>query len=304
MKIYLASPYSHENPAFMEMRYMAAVRAAGRLMQQGFTVYAPIAHSHAIGFEIGTATDHEFWMNQDLPMLVDCDALVVLDILGASSSRGVREEIQFAMDSHIPVIMLDPFLVGLHDDGSMRDEDAHPVLASYMHAFVQRVRTAVDPVPDMPDARAFETIKGPDPTKDTNPKDAIGATKIPLDLVPSTAIAVAALAHLDGACKYGRWNWRIAGVRASIYVAAAMRHIEAWNNGEDNDPDSGVSHLGHALACLNILIDAAACSKLTDDRAPAVGIKAWMSGLTPHVTRIQELHRDRDPYHYSIKDVA
>ena len=41
-----------------------------------------------------------------------------------------------------------------------------------------------------------------------NPKDAIGATKIPLGLVPATALAYQALAHYEGKGKYGGWNWR------------------------------------------------------------------------------------------------
>ena len=53
-------------------------------------------------------------------------------------------------------------------------------------------------------------------TKDTNPKDAIGSGKVPMHLWPSTATAVGSIALLNGALKYGRSNWRVAGVRASI----------------------------------------------------------------------------------------
>jgi hypothetical protein len=138
--------------------------------------------------------------------------------------------------------------------------------------------------------------------KPSNPKDAVGATKLPLDLVPATAIAMASLAHLDGALKYGAWNWRDAGVRSSIYVAAAIRHIQKWNNGEECDADSGVHHLGHALACINILIDSLAVGNLTDDRPPKVDITTFMNMLTHDVKRLTELHADKNPYHFSIKD--
>lgn len=138
--------------------------------------------------------------------------------------------------------------------------------------------------------------------KPSNPKDAMGSTKLPLDLVPATAIAVASLAHLDGALKYGRWNWRDAGARSSIYVAAALRHIEKWNNGEELDKDSGVHHLGHALACLNILVDSMAQGNLTDDRPPRIDITAFMDKLTLDVTRLSELHADKNPRHFTIED--
>lgn len=139
--------------------------------------------------------------------------------------------------------------------------------------------------------------------KDTNPKDALAGDKVPLDLVPMTAIALGALAHLDGATKYGRWNWRISGVRASIYLGALRRHIAAWENGEENASD-GVPHLGHALACLNILVDAQAVGKLTDDRPPSFDFTGWMkSTITPWVARIKERYKDRDvPKHYTIAD--
>lgn len=138
--------------------------------------------------------------------------------------------------------------------------------------------------------------------KPSNPKDAVGATKLPLDLVPATAIAMASLAHLDGALKYGKWNWRDAGVRSSIYVAAAIRHIQKWNNGEECDADSGVHHLGHALACINILVDSMAQGNLTDDRPPSIDITAFMNALTGDVKRLTELHADKNPKHFTIED--
>ena len=79
--------------------------------------------------------------------------------------------------------------------------------------------------------------------KDTNPKDAIGVTKIDMGLVPDSAIVAEALAFSEGALKYGRYNWRIAGVRSSVYHAALLRHLSRWWNGEDADPDTGVPHL-------------------------------------------------------------
>lgn len=115
--------------------------------------------------------------------------------------------------------------------------------------------------------------------KPTNPKDAIGCDKVPLGLVPATAVAHQAMAHLDGALKYGAHNWRSAGVRASIYIDACKRHLDAWYNGEES-ADSGVHHLAHAAACLNIILDAQECGKLNDDRptpAPVAGLHSRLN---------------------------
>lgn len=140
-------------------------------------------------------------------------------------------------------------------------------------------------------------------TKDTNPKDAIGSTKLPLHLVPPLTAAYASLAHLNGALKYGKANWRRAGVRASIYADAAKRHIDSWLEGEEVDPDDGVPHLSAVLACIGIILDSRACGKLTDDRPlKNPGYRAEVDQLTKHVKRLQELHAGRSPRHFTIAD--
>lgn len=134
----------------------------------------------------------------------------------------------------------------------------------------------------------------------TNPKDALGGNKLPMHLFPEVAAAHTVLAMLDGALKYGRNNFRAIGVRASIYADAAQRHIKAWFEGEDSDPDSGVHHLGHAIACLAIVLDAMAAGKLNDDRNIAGGYRKAVTDLTPHVARLKERHKDKSPKHYSL----
>lgn len=106
-----------------------------------------------------------------------------------------------------------------------------------------------------------------------NPKDRIGATKPPLHLIPPAAEILEAVVMGLGAAKYGPFNWRTANVKATIYIAAAKRHLLQWLDGQDDDPESGVSHLAHARACLGILLDALATGHLVDDR-PAPGVAA------------------------------
>ncbi|MEW6460395.1 MAG: dATP/dGTP diphosphohydrolase domain-containing protein [Pseudomonadota bacterium] len=138
--------------------------------------------------------------------------------------------------------------------------------------------------------------------KDTNPKDVIGSQKLPLHLWPTTATAMGCLGLMDGALKYGRANWRAAGVRASIYFDAANRHLAAWFEGEVVDPDSGLPHLAHALACLAIIVDAEAAGLLVDDRQVPGGHRKLVDSLTQHVRRLQDVHADRSPKHYTIAD--
>lgn len=108
-------------------------------------------------------------------------------------------------------------------------------------------------------------------TKDTNPKDAVGTRKVPASTVSQAVSAEVGLAMLEGARKYGRHNYRVAGVRASIYVDAVFRHMMAfWDFHQDVDPDSGLSHITKAIASLYVLRDSMLKQNWVDDRPPAL----------------------------------
>lgn len=104
------------------------------------------------------------------------------------------------------------------------------------------------------------------PPASADPKGDAGKTKAPMELLPPFSLMETAWVHGLGAEKYGRYNWRKGDVNASIYVSAIMRHLMAWQSGEDNDPESGRSHLAHIAAGCNILMDAQKHGRLIDDR--------------------------------------
>ena len=101
---------------------------------------------------------------------------------------------------------------------------------------------------------------------DSNPKSALGIKKVPLHLVSPISTLHEAMAMAEGGMKYGPYNYRKDNVAATVYCAAALRHIFDWMCGEENAPDSGIHHLGHAKACMGILLDAQAVGSLIDDR--------------------------------------
>lgn len=83
------------------------------------------------------------------------------------------------------------------------------------------------------------------------------------------ALAVAADEALaEGRVKYGPYSWRTRGESAKKLCNAVVRHVTAWYDGEEIDPESGTGkrHLAGAAASLAILLDAIAIGKLTDDR--------------------------------------
>jgi hypothetical protein len=139
-------------------------------------------------------------------------------------------------------------------------------------------------------------------TKDTNPKDAVGTRKVPFSTVPAPYVAELGLAMLEGARKYGRHNYRAIGVRASVYYDAAMRHLTAWWEGEDIDPESGLSHLTKAGACLAVLRDSMRQGNWTDDRPPKTPA-GWTKELNTKAAEIiDRIPESADAYTASSAD--
>ena len=81
------------------------------------------------------------------------------------------------------------------------------------------------------------TAEAPKPTE--NPKDALGKSKPCISFIPSIAISMEGVVMALGGRKYGPFNWRETSVQASVYSDAAFRHLAAWNDGEENDPEFG-----------------------------------------------------------------
>jgi hypothetical protein len=151
---------------------------------------------------------------------------------------------------------------------------------------------------------AEELIDMSDDTKPTNPKDEIGSDKLPMHLVPSVIPAYAALAFTEGALKYGKYNWRVAGVRVSIYLDACQRHLAKYQNGEWDDPKTHVPHLASALACIGIILDARQSNKLTDDRPPRQDTASAIDDMAATVVHLKDLFRDHTPHQHTIEDEA
>jgi hypothetical protein len=89
--------------------------------------------------------------------------------------------------------------------------------------------------------------------------------KLPLNLLSTEALNQTAAVLAFGAQKYAAHNWR-AGFAWSRPLAAAMRHITAFNDGEDRDPESGLSHLAHAACCIMFLLEFEKTHRHLDDR--------------------------------------
>lgn len=95
--------------------------------------------------------------------------------------------------------------------------------------------------------------------------------KIPLQLIPGNALLEVGKVLGYGARKYAAHNWR-AGLAYSRLMGACLRHATAFNEGEDLDPETGLSHIAHlATEALFLLEFITKNSAHLDDRfrAPA-----------------------------------
>lgn len=57
-----------------------------------------------------------------------------------------------------------------------------------------------------------------------------------------------------GSKKYADNNWQKVPDAKARYYDAAMRHLDAWFNGELKDSETGLPHLAHAICCLMFLL--------------------------------------------------
>jgi len=105
--IYLASPYSHPDKAVREERVAAVQHETVKLMEEGYNVFCPIAHTYPLEGLV-RVDEHGFWMKQDIAVLRKAEALLVLCLPGWENSAGVTEEIAFAVGHGIDVVYLPP----------------------------------------------------------------------------------------------------------------------------------------------------------------------------------------------------
>jgi hypothetical protein len=127
-------------------------------------------------------------------------------------------------------------------------------------------------VPPEPEAVATSVGIDLEARVGVDPKQSHGARKPPLGLIPGVASIQCALALQHGADKYGAFNWRDTSkgqvYSYMTYLHGMKRHIDALIDRCDLDPESGCHQLAHVMAGCSIVLDAAACNTLKDDRPP------------------------------------
>ncbi len=104
--------------------------------------------------------------------------------------------------------------------------------------------------------------------------------KTRLDLISPWAMEGLGQVLTYGARKYDDNNWR-KGMKWSRLLGAAKRHLAEFEKGVDIDPESGMPHIDHAMACIHFLSEYQKLSNGTDDR--------WSKDLPGEDTLVQKI---------------
>jgi hypothetical protein len=79
--------------------------------------------------------------------------------------------------------------------------------------------------------------------------------KLEYGLLPPLALEETVKVLTFGAQKYDRDNWKVVPESKRRYFDALQRHVWAWKSGEQNDQETGINHLAHAMCCLMFLYE-------------------------------------------------
>lgn len=192
MKLYICGAMSgikdHNFPAFFSMEE--------KLQGLGYETENPATQG-----EETSEKPWEYFLKRDIPLMLGCDAILVLD--GWKQSKGASLEVKTALAVNMKIFELeDRTLVEVSNKGMKFD--------------------SVD--------------------------------KLRWDLVPWEIFEETVAVLTDGANKYEDNNWKHVENGSERYFGALLRHVMAYRNGELLDPESGRSHLSHAMCNLLFLL--------------------------------------------------
>ena len=105
------------------------------------------------------------------------------------------------------------------------------------------------------DAYAFDEYVVKSSQNDTSLGRKFDGGKLEYGLLPPLALEETVKVLTFGAQKYARDNWQIVPDAKRRYFDAVQRHMWAWKQGEQMDPESGIHHLAHAMCGLMFLYE-------------------------------------------------
>lgn len=102
-RIYLASPYTHDDPDMMQTRYELALYATSIIAQAGYIIYSPIVYTHIMATRYNLQpTDSAWWVEFDRSFIENwATTLAVLKLPGWHKSSGIHKEKTMAKNKNL-----------------------------------------------------------------------------------------------------------------------------------------------------------------------------------------------------------
>lgn len=100
---YIGTPYS-KHPKGIHIAFEDACRASAALVEKGYLVYCPIAHSHPIAIHGNIDPySHDIWLPVDTPFMQMAGGLLIIQMPSWKDSYGLSEEIKNFEKSNKPI---------------------------------------------------------------------------------------------------------------------------------------------------------------------------------------------------------
>lgn len=100
--IYIAAPYYDPNKEVIERRMEIVYEVIAEFTRLGNIVVSPML-MHPVVVRHDLPNTFQFWDKYSFALLEKCDRMVVIQMKGWETSRGVQEEIEFCNQFNIPV---------------------------------------------------------------------------------------------------------------------------------------------------------------------------------------------------------
>ena len=106
--IYLAAPYTDEDPEVVEQRMLAVTEKLAELNSKGRMAHCPLLMHFCLNKKHSLPGDYEFWKNFCLHFLEASNELYVLCLPGWDVSKGVIDEVSYAIRNNMPITCIKP----------------------------------------------------------------------------------------------------------------------------------------------------------------------------------------------------
>lgn len=244
MKIYIAGPMS----GYPGFNIPAFDSAAEYLRKEGFEVVSPAevdgttTRAALLKSPDGNHDDlpkdesWSFYLARDFRILADEGIEAIVCLPGWQQSKGARLEVAVGKELGIPQFDIEEYdpIIGFPGEVERAyHRSANPEMYDAEGRFIRH---------DDNPLRQRQVTGGV--------KDNRGKSRV--DLIPSAPLVGVGHVLAFGAQKYKPHNWRL-GLRWSDTLGSIWRHLLAFADGEDIDPETGLPHIDQAL-CQNLFL--------------------------------------------------